>query len=338
MTNRTNPKAPMRIDRTTRPLEAPPSKPHSPEWEAIVIRYRPHDLELRNIRNEREGEYYADVAAYGDLPTSKSTGVLRDVLRVYQGSAGLVANQMWTDQNLFRIGNNLRAEGVSNSIVESFIAQTRRIARNKNARPLDRPVYSTKKKVKDPYVRAQYEAWWLLVAAQPNPSVALQLAVTLCAALGAGAAPNDLRLLRWEDIVIEHTADGVRVDVWLNGANETRGVPVCEPWATRLAETIGDRPDIEPNAWVVGTASRPKNMLSTLCRLIRWGGQDRFIVSRLRTTWIAERLSVPVRIDVLLEMCGRSTLSTIIQIADLLTDEPNSDHFDQLRTPFPDQV
>ena len=317
-------------------MEHEPLKPHSPEWEAELIRYRPKGSALRKIRNDREEEFIADAADYGDLPASAPSGVLLDILRLYQRSPHVSSERLWTDQNIYRVANQMLTDGETEWKAEKFTAQMRRIGRNKNARPLDPPKYSTKKLVKDPYPAHIVESWWDLVASQPNPATARNLAVVLCVSTGAGASSIDLRLLRFGDIIIERTPDRVAVDVWLRSTRKPRRVPVAEPWAALLADTVGQLPDTSPGKWAVGDGNvRSKNLISHRLNRVRWGGQQPCVVARLRTTWIAERLSQPVRVDVIQEMLGLSTLATIIAIAKQLVDNPSPVHYEQLRAHTP---
>jgi|GEM_PF-3379898 len=316
--------------------EHDPLKPHSPEWEAVLIRYRPKEPALRKIRNDREEEFIADAADYGDLPASAPVGALLDILRLYQRSPHVSEERLWTDQNIYRVATQMLADGTSDWKVETFTARMRRIGRNKNARPLDPPKYSSKKQVKDPYPAHMCESWWDLVASQPKPATARNLAVVLCVSTGSGASAVDLRLLRFGDIIIDRTPDRVTVDVWLRSTRKPRRVPVAEPWAARLADTIGDLPEISPGMWAVGDGNvRAKNLISNKLKRVRWGGQEPCVVARLRTTWIADRLSQPVRVDVIQEMLGLSTLATVIAVAKQLVEAPTPVHYEQLRAHTP---
>lgn len=151
-------------------------------------------------------------------------------------------------------------------------------------------------------------------------------------ATGAGGSSIDLRLLRFGDIIVTRTDGIVKVDVWLRSTSAARRVPVAEPWATRLADTVADLPDTDPDRFAVGDGNvRSNNLISHKLKQVRWGGQDRCQVARLRTTWIAERLSQPVRVDVIQEMLGLTTQATIIAVAKQLLDTPADAHYEQLR-------
>lgn len=183
-------------------------------------------------------------------------------------------------------------------------------------------------RVKPPYTAAEVASYFLLVRGQPEPT-ATRLSAMLLAGLGAGCGSEELRDLRGTDI---HQGPDGNVFAHLRGRRE-RTVPVVARYAERLAEVAARSGD----AILIGGVRADRRAVASKL-LHRLHGADVLTPlepGRLRSTWIAGRLTAGVRLDVLMDAAGLTTPTTIVDLAASLPALPVDLAQEQLRADHP---
>jgi len=292
--------------------------PWSDDWRSRVHGYSPRDPQLARAMVDWLGEYLDAVAAYGELPLGIVGSVCRNAVTVYARSVTVdraLPGEVWTSANIRTIARGLDAE---QSRVEQFITQMLRIARNHGLEPAP-AAYTTKRDKAGPYTPAEIDGFLRLIEAQPCERTRWELDVMFSVAAGAGAAAKDVRFLRFNEVHVNDAG----VDVVLRGKAHVRTVPVAEPWATRLAALVAQRPVVD-TPWLIA-GGRDANLIHRLLERADWAGAARPVLSRLRTTWTVERLMAGCRIDMLRRMLGEQRYTSIGHAATFLPDTNATD-------------
>lgn len=172
-------------------------------------------------------------------------------------------------------------------------------------------------RIRPPYTPAEAAGFLHLARNQRDPDRRRRLLGLLCAGLGAGCAPEDLRRLRGNDVEF----DGGVTWVTIRGPRARR-VPVLGLYAKELrwaAEHSGDR------LLIGGRKSDRRSVTTALLHRIDGGGDLPPIEpGRLRSTWLATHLENGVRLDVLMAAAGLTTPTTIVDLVRHLPTPPRS--------------
>ncbi len=289
-------------------------KPTSDAWRDQVHGYRPRNAALRSIQDEFFDDYVQLVSAYGNLPIGIATTVCRNVLLTYELSPLVDRKdmaQVWNTKNVRAAAAAIRG---SQTTREEFTTQMLRVAYNRQAAIVDRPVRSSKPtEKKPPYTSGELASFLAVAQTQPCQRTRWELDAFISLGAGAGACARDLRFLRTDEITIRR--DGT-VDALFRGKKDLRLIPVAEPWATRLRELVASRPETMSPWAIIGT--RNANLILRLLDRVEWTGTQRPLLSRLRTTWIFERLLGGCRMDTLQDLLGESTFKAVGHAATFL--------------------
>jgi integrase len=162
--------------------------------------------------------------------------------------------------------------------------------------------------VSPPYTPTQMRALEQACRAQSAPSATRGLQAIIGFARGAGASSGELLALGRHDVQ-DLGPDGIHVTL---GAGDTRRtVPVrraYEPWVRAAINALG------PNDPVLPT--RGKNAVGHILDQVEIlsDGVPRIEVARLRTTWIAELMTLPIPLNVLLSAAGLKSARTVSDI------------------------
>ena len=173
--------------------------------------------------------------------------------------------------------------------------------------------------VQPPYTDVEMAAIARVVRTQPSPIVARKLAAVVGLCRGAGASAADLRTLKVRNIV-DLGDDGILVT--LGDGDTRRTVPVRRDYEAMVRRsTVG----LNARTPLVAT-SGTHNTVNHICRAAVALADDAppIEASRLRTTWIAELMTEPIGLHVLLAAAGLKSARTVTSIAAHLTNSPTA--------------
>ncbi len=167
------------------------------------------------------------------------------------------------------------------------------------------------KAVSDPYSAQEMAAITRIAASQESQSISRQISMIIGACRGAGAAASDLRELLGEDIDDRGEA-GVFITLGLSDRRRT--IPVRRDWAEYVRRGIQG---VAPQSIVIGTVKTRKNIAGEITsRVVALGKDSPHIdAGRLRTTWIAELMTEPIPIQVILHAAGLQSARTLTDLA-----------------------
>ena len=169
----------------------------------------------------------------------------------------------------------------------------------------DRGIAVAKPAVKPPY--SSEEMARIVRAARTQPTPTQQRNLSLCVAVGAGAGLDsvDLRSLRNHDLVNHGPVRGITVEV---PGPRPRTVTVLREYEHLLRDAlVGD-----PDALLLGTKEDRRNIAARVIGdAVILGNCPRIEQSRLRSTWLARMLTMPVPLAVLLPAAGLQTGRTL---------------------------
>jgi hypothetical protein len=169
----------------------------------------------------------------------------------------------------------------------------------------DRGISIAKPSLKPPY--SPEEMARILRAAGTQPTPAQRRKLSLCVALGAGAGLDspDLRSLRRQHLIDQGRA-GITIAV---PGVRSRTVTLFGNYEELLRDAL-DRTD--PDALVLGSEEDRRNIAArAIGEAVIVGDCPRIEQSRLRSTWLARMLSLPVPLRVLLPAAGLQTGRTL---------------------------
>ncbi|TXH45401.1 MAG: hypothetical protein E6Q90_00790 [Actinobacteria bacterium] len=173
--------------------------------------------------------------------------------------------------------------------------------------------------VQPPYTDAEMAAIARIVRTQPSPIVARKLAALVGLCRGAGASASELRTLKVRDVA-DLGDEGILVTL---GTGDTRRtVPVRRGYEAMVRRGIAGLAERTP---VVAT-SGAHNTVNTICAAAVALAEDapEIEASRLRTTWIAELMTEPIGLHVLLAAAGLRSARTVTSIAEHLAGTPGA--------------
>ena len=168
-----------------------------------------------------------------------------------------------------------------------------------------------------PYTDTEMAAIARIVRTQPSPIVARKLAAVVGLCRGAGASAADLRTLKVRDVA-DLGDDGILVT--LGAGDTTRTVPVRRDYEAMVRRGIAG---LAPRTPVVAT-SGAHNTVNHICAgaVALADNAPPIEASRLRTTWIAELMTEPIGLHVLLAAAGLKSARTVTSIAAHLAGSP----------------
>ena len=171
--------------------------------------------------------------------------------------------------------------------------------------------------VKAPYTDAEMAQIARIVRTQPSVIVGRKLAAVVGLCRGAGASAAELRTLKVRDIA-DLDDDGILVT--LGDGDNRRTVPVRRDYEAMVRRGIAD---LAPGTAVVAT-SGVNNTVNHICAAAVALAEDSPVIeaSRLRTTWIAELMTEPIGLHILLAAAGLRSARTVTSIAAHLANSP----------------
>lgn len=173
--------------------------------------------------------------------------------------------------------------------------------------------------VKAPYTDAEMAQIVRIVRTQPSAVTARKLAAVVGLCRGAGASAAELRTLKAR-AVTDLGEDGILVT--LGDGDTRRTVPVRRSYEQMVRRGLDG---LSPGAAVVAT-SGACNTVNTICTnavALSTDAPD-IEASRLRTTWIAELMTEPIGLHVLLAAAGLRSARTVTCIATHLAHNPQA--------------
>lgn len=172
-----------------------------------------------------------------------------------------------------------------------------------------RPAPVGHRAVQDPYSAAEMARIRSAALNQPSPLVRRQLCLIVGVCRGAGAASDELRPMRGIDIR-DCGADGLLATIGAPGS--TRVVPVRRAWEDLVRIGIDGVADGD---LLLGKLPNRRNIANAIVERATILGPNtpHIDAARLRTTWIAELMSEPIPVQVILDAAG-------LRSARILTD------------------
>ncbi|WP_153011691.1 hypothetical protein [Serinicoccus chungangensis] len=174
--------------------------------------------------------------------------------------------------------------------------------------PAEPKPFSGNNTILPPYTPEEVEGFWKAAEAQSTPLRTRVALAMLTLGLGAGVQPGEMLRVTADHVSI-HPDDHRLMVIRL----ESRTTPVLAKYTNRLRDLCSRYPE-EP---LVGK-HRPtaKDPLGTLRQDVAWPGWlPRFRVSRLRTTWMADVLTLDLRISEFMVIAGNVSSKSLEVIA-----------------------
>lgn len=171
--------------------------------------------------------------------------------------------------------------------------------------------------VKDPYTEAEMAVIERLVRNQPKASVRRQLSAIIGLCRGAGAGSTDLRYaFAWD---VQDDGDG-GLQVVLGPPDDRRVVPVRRRYEDYLRQGLAG---LRPSDPILGKVPTRRNIANDIVARAEVLGTDtpRIEASRLRSTWLADLMTEPIPLGLLLQAAGLKSARSLTDILAWLPDQ-----------------
>jgi hypothetical protein len=180
--------------------------------------------------------------------------------------------------------------------------------------------------VQPPYTSGEMVVLRRIAQTQPSAPVRRQLCAVVGLCRGAGASADELRHVRAHHL-LDHGAEGILVT--LGTGDAVRTVPVRRDWEDLVRIGVAG---LTRHALVIGQVPDRRNVANAIvARAEVLGDAPRIDASRLRTTWIAELMTEPVPIQVILTAAGLRSARTLTDLLPLLAPTSLDQDQDRLR-------
>ena len=175
-----------------------------------------------------------------------------------------------------------------------------------------------------PYLTVEQETMWEAACdhwrLSNNPTVAAVIAV----AFGAGFDGTDFR-----HVTVEHVhVNSGHATVQSVAPSRPRTVPVADRWNERVIDAtcaVGHGPLVGPSD------ATSKNLMSVVTNRAARVGIPRPNITRMRTTWLVDRLNAGTPVDIIMRYAGFRSISTLDQLIQFVAPRDPDDELPRLR-------
>ncbi|MFN8168034.1 MAG: hypothetical protein U0S36_04555 [Candidatus Nanopelagicales bacterium] len=166
-----------------------------------------------------------------------------------------------------------------------------------------------RKAIKPGYTPAETAAIVRVAWVQPTEEKTRAMCAVVGLGLGAGCDSTDLKALLCSDIE-DHGDAGMSVTIRSRGGERT--VPVKREYEPLVRRALQSR---KPNQLVIGQKADRVNVAARIIDEARiYGDVPKIEASRLRSTWLADLLTRPIPLPVILHVAGLKSARTLLDL------------------------
>jgi hypothetical protein len=207
-------------------------------------------------------------------------------------------------------------DGVTEQSLIGRVGRLRALASKVHPSPAAPPAIpaGARTRLKPPYTSREDAALLRMARGQARPERTRKLLLLIGLARGAGASSADLRIVEVTDIV-DHGRHGI--DVALGTGDSRRVVPVRRTYEAVVREGLKDATQ---TGLLFGQGG--KNAINEVVgsAVVLSSDVPRLEVGRLRTTWIAELMHLPIPLSTLMTAAGLQGARTFADIWEAMYD------------------